>query len=129
MRRGVNRCEQSRLRYIGSRSCCSPATSVHTCVCSHLAVHTSLFTPLCSQSLLLLAAKHADFEQCLLANANAGGENVHRGLVLGALVGAQVGATGIPMALKDGLVHREAIEREVSAFAAAMAGPGPRSEL
>ena len=42
-------------------------------------------------SLLLLLAKHGDdLRGCLLANANAGGENVHRGLVLGALVGAQV---------------------------------------
>ena len=36
-------------------------------------------------SLLLLLAKYHGFEQAILANANAGGENVHRGLVLGAL--------------------------------------------
>ena len=54
---------------------------------------------------------------------------MHRGLVLGALVGAQVGATVIPAALKDGLVHREAIARAVSVLVAAKAGPAPRSEL
>merc|ERR1711924_311575 len=47
-------------------------------------------------SLLLLAAKYEGFEAGVLANANAGGENVHRGLVLGALLGAQVGESGIP---------------------------------
>jgi len=71
------------------------------------------------QSLLLLAAKHADFTTCLLANANAGGENVHRGLVLGALMGAQVGSSGIPSELKTGLVHSAEIKLEIDAFVAA----------
>ena len=82
-------------------------------------------------SLLLLLAKHRDFKSALLANANAGGENVHRGLVLGAVLGAQVGASGIPSELKAGLHHREAIEAEIEAFVAARVGVGipTRSEL
>ena len=34
-------------------------------------------------SMLHLLAKYPDFKSGVLANANAGGENVHRGLVLG----------------------------------------------
>ena len=71
-------------------------------------------------SLLLLLAKHGhSLEECLLANANAGGENVHRGLVLGALVGAHVGASRIPDELKSGLHHAAAIGKEVDDFVAA----------
>lgn len=41
---------------------------------------------------LYLAYKHGDsFEDAVLANVNAGGENAHRGSALGALVGAAVG--------------------------------------
>ena len=74
-------------------------------------------------SLLLLLAKHGDdLRGCLLANANAGGENVHRGLVLGALVGAQVGARAIPDELKRGLKHSAEIEKEIARFVAARIG-------
>eukprot|EP00964_Phaeocystis_antarctica_P079448 scaffold49507_cov65-Phaeocystis_antarctica.AAC.3 len=74
-------------------------------------------------SLLLLLAKHGDdLPGCLLANANAGGENVHRGLVLGALVGAQVGARAIPDELKRGLKHSAEIEKEIARFVAARIG-------
>lgn len=71
-------------------------------------------------SLIHLAAKYGnDFEATLLANANAGGENVHRGLVLGALMGAQVGASRIPQRLKEGLFHSSELEREIDAFVTA----------
>ena len=74
-------------------------------------------------SLLLLLAKHGDdLRGCLLANANAGGENVHRGLVLGALVGAQVGARAIPDELKRGLKHSVEIEHEIARFVEARIG-------
>jgi ADP-ribosylglycohydrolase len=73
-------------------------------------------------SLLLLLAKHRDFAEATFANANAGGENVHRGLVLGAILGAQAGASGIPEDLKAGLHNRAAIEAEIDAFIAARAG-------
>lgn len=74
-------------------------------------------------SLLHLLAKHGDdLPACLLANANAGGENVHRGLVLGALVGAQVGARAIPDELKRGLRHSAEIEHEIARFVEARIG-------
>ena len=63
-------------------------------------------------SMLHLLAKYQGFSELVLANANAGGENVHRGLVLGALIGAQVGASGIPQELKAGLHHIDAIEAD-----------------
>ena len=55
-------------------------------------------------------------------NANAGGENVHRGLVVGALVGAHVGARAIPDELKRGLHHFSQIEEEIANFVAARIG-------
>ena len=73
-------------------------------------------------SMLHLLAKYQGFSELVLANANAGGENVHRGLVLGALIGAQVGASGIPQELKAGLHHIDAIEAEIQAFVSARIG-------
>lgn len=62
----------------------------------------------------------SDFERGLLANANTGGENVHRGIVLGALLGAQAGESGIPEHLKTGLKDYVAISQEIEAFKAAI---------
>jgi len=56
----------------------------------------------------------------LLANANCGGENVHRGIVLGALLGAQVGESAIPEHFKSGLKDSAAIAQEIDAFKAAI---------
>lgn len=50
----------------------------------------------------------------LVANANAGGDNVHRGMILGLLVGA---AHPVPQDLRDGLSDAEAIAEEIAAFA------------
>jgi ADP-ribosylglycohydrolase len=48
-------------------------------------------------ALLHFAYKYADSpEQAILANANAGGENVARGSLLGALMGAAHGMQGWP---------------------------------
>ena len=44
-----------------------------------------------------------DFEAGVLANANVGGENCHRGAAIGALLGAHVGNAGVPERLKTGL--------------------------
>jgi ADP-ribosyl-[dinitrogen reductase] hydrolase len=45
-------------------------------------------------ALLVFAYKYADsFEAAVLANANAGGENVARGSLLGALLGAAHGTS------------------------------------
>lgn len=68
-------------------------------------------------SLIHFAAKYGnDFEEALLANANCGGENVHRGNVLGAVLGAYHGESKIPNHLKQGLHDAEAIGAEIEAF-------------
>eukprot|EP00929_Paragymnodinium_shiwhaense_P097842 TRINITY_DN59440_c0_g1_i1.p1 TRINITY_DN59440_c0_g1~~TRINITY_DN59440_c0_g1_i1.p1 ORF type:complete len:392 (-),score=37.59 TRINITY_DN59440_c0_g1_i1:255-1430(-) len=64
----------------------------------------------------------------LLASANAGGENVHRGLVFGALVGASVGQQGLPADLLTGLFNYADISEEVLAFVHAVA-PRDGTEL
>jgi len=68
------------------------------------------------------AGKYTDnFEEALLANANCGGENVHRGCVLGAVLGAHHGESRIPAHLKDGLYDAATIRKEIEAFKAAVA--------
>lgn len=53
---------------------------------------------------LYLAWKYADdFEAGLIANTNLGGDNCHRGAVVGALLGAAVGADRIPARWREGL--------------------------
>lgn len=55
-------------------------------------------------------------ERALLANANVGGENCHRGAVLGAVVGAAHGVKSVPARLRNGLTAQTALEREIAAF-------------
>lgn len=66
--------------------------------------------------LVLYLAAHHGYEPkaSLLANANAGGDNVHRGAVLGLLVGA--GVSEFPRELIDGLADSDAIGQEIDAF-------------
>jgi ADP-ribosylglycohydrolase len=46
---------------------------------------------------LYLAWKYADdFENAVISNTNVGGDNCHRGAVIGALVGGAVGLSTIP---------------------------------
>jgi ADP-ribosyl-[dinitrogen reductase] hydrolase len=53
---------------------------------------------------LYLAWKYADDPEAgLIANTNLGGDNCHRGAVVGALLGASVGTEGIPGRWRDGL--------------------------
>ena len=53
---------------------------------------------------LYLAWKHADdFEAGMIANTNVGGDNCHRGAVVGALLGAAAGMDRIPVRWRDGL--------------------------
>ncbi len=48
-------------------------------------------------AVLHLARKHAaDFEGGIVSNTNLGGDNCHRGAVLGAILGAALGESGIP---------------------------------
>jgi len=66
--------------------------------------------------MLYLAVRHRfDLEGALLANANAGGDNVHRGMVLGLLVGAA--ADRVPSSLTTGLVDHAALATEIEGFA------------
>jgi len=67
-------------------------------------------------ALLFFAYKYAHSpEEALLANANAGGENVARGSLLGALMGAAHGIEGFP-AWSHELYNKEEIMSEIDAF-------------
>ena len=80
----------------------------------------SVFTTGCypEQSLpvlmYLLYKNKFDFKASILANANAGGDCVHRGIILGMLAGAA--NEEIPNTLKMGLVEYESINHEIEAF-------------
>ena len=52
-----------------------------------------------------------DFESAVLHAINGGGENQARAMLTGALVGAQVGLSGIPPRFLDGLDESEALQR------------------
>jgi ADP-ribosyl-[dinitrogen reductase] hydrolase len=67
---------------------------------------------------LYLAWKYADdFEAGLVANTNLGGDNCHRGAVVGALLGAAAGITRIPARLCDGLHDGAALRRQINGLA------------
>ena len=74
--------------------------------------------------LLYLARRNnVDLEGSLLANANAGGDNVHRGMVLGLIAGAS--NDELPDTLKKGLIAFEDLRMEIDAFAEfALSGKG-----
>jgi ADP-ribosylglycohydrolase len=66
--------------------------------------------------LLYLAQKHAfEVESALLANTNAGGDNVHRGMILGLVVGAA--NDSLPENLMTGLVAYGKLKAEIEGFA------------
>ena len=58
--------------------------------------------------------------KALLANANIGGENVHRAACLGVILGARVGDEYLPHELKSGLYERQALEKEIDSFVVAV---------
>lgn len=64
--------------------------------------------------LCLLQRNKTDFKASLLANANAGGDNVHRGMLLGLLAGAA--NTEIPYELKSGLFAYHELQSEIKDF-------------
>lgn len=66
--------------------------------------------------LCLLQRNQCDFTASIMANANAGGDNVHRGMVLGLLAGAA--SAQIPESLKRGLADYDALEQEIKSFSA-----------
>ncbi len=66
---------------------------------------------------LYLAARYAnDFEGALVANTNLGGDNCHRGAVLGAMLGAGLGLAAIPQRWIQGLAARAELEEEIERF-------------
>lgn len=77
---------------------------------------------------LYLAWKYAgDFESGLVANTNLGGDNCHRGAVVGALLGADAGMAQIPARLCDGLHDGAALHRQVIGLDATRTKPLPFS--
>eukprot|EP01063_Lacrimia_lanifica_P002517 TRINITY_DN11324_c0_g2_i1.p1 TRINITY_DN11324_c0_g2~~TRINITY_DN11324_c0_g2_i1.p1 ORF type:complete len:456 (+),score=153.44 TRINITY_DN11324_c0_g2_i1:1189-2556(+) len=75
-------------------------------------------------ALLVFAYKYADspFRAALCASANAGGENVNRGSLLGAVMGAAHGFKGVDGKLVKGLVAHDEIEATGRAFIDAFHG-------
>ena len=64
---------------------------------------------------LYLAWKYAgDFEAGIIANANVGGDNCHRGAVVGALLGAGVAMDGIPSRFRHGLHNAPGLLRQIN---------------
>lgn len=59
----------------------------------------------------------------LLANANVGGENVHRGSAIGAILGARATDSNLPSQLKEGLHNHQEIASEIDAFVKAVLPP------
>jgi len=62
------------------------------------------------------------FRRGVVANANRGGENVATGALLGALLGAACGYSGLPKELVSGLAKSQNAQllREIDAFVAAV---------
>jgi ADP-ribosylglycohydrolase len=56
----------------------------------------------------------------LIANANVGGENVHRGSVMGAILGARAGFNSLPPQLSTGLYPQSEIAKEIDDFVRAV---------
>ena len=71
---------------------------------------------------LYLAARYPeDFEAALIANTNLGGDNCHRGAVLGAILGAALGVDAIPERWRQGLTASGELEVEIESFVAQFA--------
>jgi len=60
----------------------------------------------------------------LLANANVGGENVHRGSIMGAIIGARAGLNQIPPQLVNGLHPQPELKKEIDDFVRAVIPAG-----
>lgn len=89
---------------------------------SDLHVIGNILSPACyiDQSfpavLYLIARYEDDFEGAMVANTNVGGDNCHRGAVMGALMGAAYGFRAIPERWIRGLRCHDEIEREIDSF-------------
>ena len=68
-------------------------------------------------SVLYLAARYPDdFESAIIANTNVGGDNCHRGAVLGAILGASLGVEAIPKRWIKGLTAYGELNAEIEQF-------------
>ncbi len=77
-------------------------------------------------AVLYLAGRYADDpEAALIANAGVGGDNAHRGAVLGALLGAALGYRAIPERWISGLTARAPLEDEIETFVGRFAAGSP----
>ena len=91
---------------------------------SDLDVIGGLLSPACYidqsfPSVLYLAARYPnDFEAALIANTNVGGDNCHRGAVLGAILGANLGVEAIPQRWINGLTAHTELNDEIERFIA-----------
>ena len=91
---------------------------------SDLEIIGGLLSPACYidqafPSVLYLAARYYDdFESALIANTNVGGDNCHRGAVLGAILGASLGVEAIPTRWIDGLTAHAELNEEIEQFIA-----------
>lgn len=91
---------------------------------SDLDVIGGLLSPACYidqafPSVLYLAARYSDdFESALIANTNVGGDNCHRGAVLGAILGAALGLEAIPKRWINGLTAHAELNNEIETFIA-----------
>ena len=61
-------------------------------------------------------SRRVQFEEAVLANTNAGGENCHRGAALGALMGAAHGRAGIPDRFVQELHASKDISTEIDSY-------------
>jgi ADP-ribosylglycohydrolase len=82
----------------------------------------SLIIPTRDPAAYYLAARfHDEFESALLHAVNGGGQNQARAILVGALVGAQVGLAGIPQRFLAGLADAADLCRLVTALAHSVA--------
>jgi ADP-ribosyl-[dinitrogen reductase] hydrolase len=95
---------------------------VHRNQNSDLDVIGGLLSPACYvdqsfPSVLYLAARYSnDFEGALVGNTNVGGDNCHRGAVLGCVLGAALGFEAIPKRWINGLTAHAEIQEEIEQF-------------
>jgi ADP-ribosylglycohydrolase len=75
-------------------------------------------------SYYLAARFRDDFESAVLHSVNGGGQNQARTILVGALVGAQVGLSGIPRRFIDGLQDSAMLGELAARLATQVEGPG-----